>query len=269
MTSKEYELFAKAIYEELLKEQGITVEVKHNQNIQGKATKHQIDVYWEYKVDGELKRVAIECKNYDSRKNPVSIGRVRDFYGMLADIGNINGIMVTKRKYQKGAKKYAKYYGINLMTLYKPFQIQEMFVQTFYPVSKNITYTIGDGMYLERVPTTEAEIHSILLQERIWEHLEVCKLDGANRKSIVQIIQALPHNNIVEQDLTHEIKFEDEYLLLRGIGMVKLMSLKFHYEVREQKTDLIKDAKKFEITVLNNIHQGKMLQFDSNGKLIK
>ncbi len=269
MTSEEYELFAKAIYEELLKETGITVEVKHNQKIQGNATKHQIDVYWEYLKDGKLRRTAIECKNYNSKKNAVSTGRIRDFYGMLADIGNIDGIIVAKRKYQAGAEKFARYYGINLMTLYKPFQIQEIFVQSCYPVPKNITYTIGEGMYLERVATTEAELHSILLQNGIWEFLEVCKLDGTNSKSIVQMIRTLPQNNKAEQDLSHEIKFEDEYLFIKGIGMVKLMRLKFQYDVRVRKTDLMHDAKKIEISILKNVHEGKMLHFDSSGKLIK
>ena len=110
----EYELFAKEIYGTLLKNEGVTVEVKHNLQIQGKANKHQIDVYWEYQVAGVIHKVAIECKNYNSK---VSIAKVRDFFGVLSDIGNINGIMVSKIGYQKGAKKFAEHYGINLKEL--------------------------------------------------------------------------------------------------------------------------------------------------------
>ena len=109
----EYEKFTQEIYQSLINAQGITtVEVKHNIKIEGRSgQKHQVDVYWEYEIAGVRHRAAIECKNYNSI---VSIGKVRDFYGVLADIGNINGIMVTKEGYQKGSKKFAEEYGINL-----------------------------------------------------------------------------------------------------------------------------------------------------------
>jgi len=36
----------------------------------------------------------------------VSIGKIRDFYGVLSDLNNVAGIMETKIGYQKGAKEY-------------------------------------------------------------------------------------------------------------------------------------------------------------------
>src|SRR4051812_15378062 len=154
MTSTEYELFAKEIYAALLKEQGITVDVKHNVKIQGRSTSHQIDVYWEYRVAGVLMRVAIECKNYDSKKNPVGIGKVRDFFGVLSDIGNISGIMVTKRKYQEGAMKFARTHGINLMTLYKPYKISELYVTDIFPHYHCIYYELGEHHFYKTPFTT-------------------------------------------------------------------------------------------------------------------
>ena len=68
-----------------------------------------LDVAWrEYEKDGEVHRVAIECKNYNQK---IPIGRVRDFFGVLYDIGNIKGIMACKEGYQDGAKKFADFYG--------------------------------------------------------------------------------------------------------------------------------------------------------------
>lgn len=64
-------------------------------------TRHQIDVYWEYEKDGQLHKVAIECKNYS--KN-VPIGKVRDFYGVIDDIDDLQGIMITRNGFQDGAK---------------------------------------------------------------------------------------------------------------------------------------------------------------------
>jgi hypothetical protein len=42
------------------------------------------------------------------------------FKGVLDDLNGVNGIMVTKAGYQKGAKEYAKEYGISLKELRKP-----------------------------------------------------------------------------------------------------------------------------------------------------
>ena len=70
-----------------------------------------------FKKDGEVHRVAIECKNYNQK---IPIGRVRDFFGVLYDVGNIKGIMACKEGYQDGAKKFADYYGISLKELRTP-----------------------------------------------------------------------------------------------------------------------------------------------------
>ena len=64
-----------------------------------------------------MHRVAIECKNYSYG---VSIGKVRDFYGVISDLEDVKGIMVTTVGYQKGAKKFADYYGISLKELRAP-----------------------------------------------------------------------------------------------------------------------------------------------------
>jgi hypothetical protein len=112
LTPTEYELLTKTIYEGLLQADGVeNIEVKHNQKIIGKSgAKHQIDVYWEHRIAGKTYRTLIECKHY---RKKISIGRIRDFYGVLSDIG-ANGIFVTKVDYQSGAKKFANHYGIDL-----------------------------------------------------------------------------------------------------------------------------------------------------------
>ena len=117
----EYEKFTQEIYQELVNADVVkSTKVKHNIKILGKSgQKHQIDVYWEYEIAGVKHKVAIECKNYN---RTVPIGKVRDFFGVIYDLNNVAGIMVTKIGYQEGAKKYASYYGINLMELRTPKQ---------------------------------------------------------------------------------------------------------------------------------------------------
>ncbi|WP_455928881.1 restriction endonuclease [Pseudomonas fluorescens] len=115
----EYEKLTREVYEEILKSDGFdTILVKHNVNIAGKSTQqHQLDVYWEFKVAGITHRVAVECKNYTST---ITIGKVRDFAATLDDIGNTQGIFITKIGYQKGAKVFADYKGIELKVLREP-----------------------------------------------------------------------------------------------------------------------------------------------------
>jgi len=115
----EYELLVKQIYEEiLLDENKNDIKVEHNKQVQGKSGQfHQIDFYWECNVAGDIYRFAVECKNYSK---PVSIGKIRDFHGVLIDIGTINGIFVSTSGYQAGAKKHTDYHGIILKEARSP-----------------------------------------------------------------------------------------------------------------------------------------------------
>lgn len=115
----EYEKFTQEIYNEILKNQSVkNIDVKHNVKLVGKSgQRHQIDVYWEYQYDNTTFKIAIECKNYN---HTVSIGKVRDFFGVLYDLEEVKGIMVTKKGYQEGAKKFGEHYGIDLMELREP-----------------------------------------------------------------------------------------------------------------------------------------------------
>ncbi len=115
----EYEKSTKEIYQELVNADVLkATRVQHNVKLKSKSgQEHQIDVYWEYEIAGVRHRVAIECKNYNRN---VEIGKVRDFYGVLSDLNNVAGIMVTKVGYQKGAKEYASTYGITLKELREP-----------------------------------------------------------------------------------------------------------------------------------------------------
>ena len=112
-TNTEYEKFTRELCERLALYKGLlSSSVQHNVKLRGESgLNHQIDVYWEYEKNGEVHRVAIECKNYSYG---VSIGKVRDFYGVISDLDNVKGIMVTTVGYQKGAKQFANHYGISL-----------------------------------------------------------------------------------------------------------------------------------------------------------
>lgn len=118
-TSVDYEKLAHKMYEDILALEGVdNINVQHNVKIKGKSgVEHQIDVYWEYIYVGISHKVLIECKYY---RHNVSLLHVRNLHGLITDIPNSSGILVTTKGYQSGAEQYAKFYDIGLKRIRPP-----------------------------------------------------------------------------------------------------------------------------------------------------
>jgi hypothetical protein len=116
--SVEYERLTQAVYQAILRKEGDDcIEVKHNTDIKGRSgVAHQVDVSWRFRKAGVEHHVLIECKNYAS---DISLEKVRNLFAVQHDIGNCQGMMVTKTGYQSGVVDFAKYYGIGLKLLGK------------------------------------------------------------------------------------------------------------------------------------------------------
>lgn len=119
--SVEYEKLTQEIYQGLLSKEPGGGTVEHNQNVRGRSgVEHQIDVLWRFKKAGVDHLVCVvECKNYLSN---ITLEKVRSLFGVLHDIGNCQGIMVTKTGFQSGAAAFAKFYGIDLKLVRKPIK---------------------------------------------------------------------------------------------------------------------------------------------------
>ena len=115
----QYEQLTQSIYQAILQNEACNnIQVEHNIELTGRSgVAHQIDVLWRFRQAGIEHIVLIECKNYASN---LTLEKVRNFFGVLHDIGNAQGIIVTKTGYQSGAAKFANYYGIGLKVLRKP-----------------------------------------------------------------------------------------------------------------------------------------------------
>lgn len=112
---KDLESYVQYVYSSLLNLRDEGVVVSSNVILIGKSgAKHEVDVYYQFEKSRVLHKVAFECK-FKSRR--VQKSDVIDFHGKLQDIGNIQGIFVSKSGYQQGAKDYANHYGIQLLTL--------------------------------------------------------------------------------------------------------------------------------------------------------
>ena len=239
----EYELLAKEIYQDLINSQGITVDVQHNVKLEGRENQtHQIDVYWEYEIAGVKNKVAIECKNYNKL---VSIGKVRDFYGVLADIGNINGIMISKKGFQSGAITYAKKYGINLKELRKPTdndwqgRMRKITLSTsiIYPRIKSLNIVVDEEWVRSNfeIKKDDKFAYSINgLNNEIW-------ITTSLREKIVNFLELqnqLPKETYGD-NLVHDYHYDDGFIETKEYGWVKIKFIRFPFDLNPTKTSVV------------------------------
>lgn len=269
--SVEYEKLTKEIYEALNNAEGVkTVDVKHNVKVQGRSgCKHQIDVYWEFEMMGETHRVAIECKNYTS---DVSIGKVRDFFGVLHDIGDIKEIFVTRVGYQSGAVTFADYYKISLKEMRFPNP------EDWGGLVKDITLrsTIVMPRVLKMTPNFDMEW---LLSEggfREGDAISVVgmsdevKIVSASSEQITTLLDmenGLPHEWQASAEKSHSYKFDDAYVLSSDGKRLKIKSVDYLYEVSAETEETSIEGEKIAKAILKDVKTGKIKFYNKDGAI--
>ena len=266
----EYEQFARKVFAGLSSQKRVkTIKLKHNVKLLGNSgTRHQIDVYWEYEKDGQLHKVAIECKNYS--KN-VPIGKVRDFYGVLADIEGLQGIMVTKAGYQSGAKKYALSKGIHLKELREPIGEESLagrIITDFHVSMRRCLYLVDEDWakqhgfdikpYLRWLDMMSIEHKSQWVNA---SHIPIERKGDDIYNSQKEIITS--HEEIeatipdtLEEDSSHTIPFEDAYIDSKYWGLVKIKEIKYDYTNETRRSIMDIDARDFIEAILKDLESG-------------
>lgn len=251
LSPTEYELLTKSIYEGLIHAEGVdNISVIHNKKLVGHSgAKHQVDVYWEHKVAGKTYKTLIECKHY--RKN-VCIGRIRDFYGVLQDVG-ATGIFVTKVGFQNGATKFALYYGIDTKLVRKveeddlkgrirsvQINITAKYISSNPPMKiTNITFIKQDDIKW----LNEMGIKN--LGELINPYAPIYKLDGTAENIILGELlnsKAPTLDRVAGGPYTEILKFSGECVEYRG-RFIQLGEITIEYHVSEMsQTTISEDA---------------------------
>jgi Restriction endonuclease len=231
-----YEKFIQGVYQALLESEGLkNVNVVHNIKIAGRSgCQHQIDVYWEYEIVGGLYRVAIECKNYKSK---VKVGRIRDFFGVLYDIGNINGILVTKRGYERGVIQFADYYKINLVEAKAPPDIVINLTGFGIQVTNRTIYPDGNWLLKEgKIKPTDTEFAfkfggQLDTETNIYDSSGQKITDFYRMKS-----ELLGRHWSEQQDLKEAFTFEDGWIDTLDVGRIKITHVVFTYNILSATT---------------------------------
>ena len=264
--SIEYEKFTQEIYNEILKNLYVkNIEVRHNVKLMGKSgQKHQIDVYWEYQYDNTTFKIVIECKNYN---HTVSIGKVRDFFWVLYDLEDVKGIMVTKKGYQEGAKKFGAHYGIDLMELREPEEGEAIVAETTLTIDSSARHRLflvdedwakahdfNIQLYKKRLdclsfsPSSNKWINSTHIPLTTKEN----KIRNAKDEIIADIQkleEELPEN--CQQNKDYIFPFDDAFIKT-DCGNIKIKEIKFEYENHTEMKQFKIDAQNITKAILKN-----------------
>ena len=265
----EYEKFTQEIYQELVNADVLkTTDVQHNVKLKGRSgQEHQIDVYWEYEIAGTKQKVAIECKNYNKT---VGIAKVRDFYGVLHDLNNVAGIMVTKVGYQKGAKEYASEYGISLKELRTPNPGEAIIGE----VEMNFDISVRRCLFLVDADYAETDKFSVtkykhfldwmsLNNESSWINATHIPLELIDRNIINSNGTTITTLEKIEEELPKDsdsdiiFKYEDAFVNTRW-GKIKINEIKYEYEYKNEKKIIAIDAQDFVKAILKDALNGEI-----------
>lgn len=262
----EYERFTQEVYQQLLNCRHLNIaNVQHNIKLEGRSgCKHQIDVYWEYEKDGVKHRVAIECKNYNRR---VYKEKVCAFNGVLIDLDGVEGIMVSKKGFQGGAKQYAKSYGISLKELRAP-EVGETFIGNmalFLHIEKRSTLFAVDEQWAKEhnidIPEYKRRMDmSSFMNEYKWSNATHIPLQLADRvirdaegneiTTLYLLEQQIPDHP--SDDFPYVFPFNNAYVKTAYWGLVKIFEIKYTYETEDQQRNITIDAEGFVMAILKD-----------------
>lgn len=215
--------------------------VIHDLRLLGESeVKHQIDVTIE--ADGKARRVLVECKDFDISGDPVGLGIIRDFFGVVSDLKPDEAVVVTCNDFTADARKYAAAKGIKLATLrehevpegHARVSRVEMTMIVTWPEARGVQFIL-DG--------SEADVGSRLAADRaaaglhpsntsVWDPVFVNQPDGRR----VQVVELLTEHLNDKPERTpglHEksISMKGATLEVGERGGIPLSSIVLTYEM--------------------------------------
>ena len=231
----QYELFVKEIYEYLHQAEGVeNIDIQHNIKLKGiSGCYHQIDVYWRFQIAGIEYQVAIECKNYQQR---ISIGKIRDFNSVLEDVGNINGIFVSKNGFQRGAKEYAKQKRIKLIEMRHPNN------NDWKGRMRNLHFSLN--AYFKHIKSRDIEVDKEWIKaQSIIQPGDSIKFSGMSNEIFIEDLTKKEKISFYDlenklpvlekgSDFKETITFENAYIIHPNTtDRVKIKSITYKYDV--------------------------------------
>lgn len=270
-TGKDFEKLIQEIYQAFCdfdcKTYGLkTIQVQHNVKIKGKSgTEHQIDVFWKFNVAGVEYNTLIEAKDW---KSPIKKEQLLSLKSKIDDIPNSNGIFVSKSGFQEGAKIYAEYSGIQLITITgeADFKIALNFITTNY---ENLQVVI-DMDDLQKLPISIDYLKKFLYDES-YEDLFVLKTDKhVGTIFDLMCIDAEPYY-YDKENIRHHIKkdLDGEWYIISNkcnFPMIRIYGYSFYcYNTSETQLLVLKNLP---IVSIKNILDENVWHYNKDAQLV-
>ena len=236
--STEYEKVAQQVYQAILATDDVqTIEVLHNVQITGRSgVAHQIDVYWRYLKDGTEHQVLVECKYYQSS---IDLIHARNLLGLLTDIPNSQGVLLTTVGFQRGVVNLCNFYGISLKRLRNPQgsdwdgYIQKVEIEGTLNRTEYVDFALKiDGKDEESIATMAGE-NSVSVNS-----LEALFQDGTDSpvSAVTWLDRNVPFDETkIGTPFTSTLTPPNTFIVLPSRKRVKIHSLDVHY-VRSSTT---------------------------------
>lgn len=270
-TGIEYEKLTQNVFRQIINQNTVqNIEVKHDVNLKGLTTTHQIDVYWEFDFGGIKYKTIIQAKDWKSK---VPQKEMLAFKAILDDLPyGTKGIYVTKNGYQSGAINVAKSYGISLYNLDEPtdddwegkIKTIEIQFDIKSPVYESISVEFDGNWFKDNVPNAKDYVGG-----KLFDGNTVLYDDFGNKycilKEIIEELLSQSPEGITKQTY----KFDNNvYMPLDDTVKAKVLSLSGNFGYRIYHDTLKIDGGKLIGWILKDILEDKSYTFDKQQNLL-
>lgn len=260
-TGKEYEELAQQVFDEIINENrtGLeTIQVQRDVTLQGKDSRHQIDVYWEFLVGGLTYKTIIQAKD---QKSAITQPQMLTFKSVVEDLPGTTGVFVTKTGYQAGAKQIADKNGIVTFILREPntddwdgyIRVINLDIHLRFPVIRDVNLVV-DGKWAKDNGITE--IHS---QYYIPKEMMLITQNG--EKNLDTLLNKICEEIGFEERLYEQTYSEDTYMQFSDGTRWKILGFSGIFGMSEGVSTMSLDAMNFVSHVLENINSGETRMF--------
>lgn len=271
-TGIEYERLTQNVFSQIINQNVVkTIEVKHDVDLKGLTTSHQIDVYWEFDFGGIKYKTIIQAKDWKSK---VPQKEMLAFKAILDDLPyGTKGIYVTKNGYQSGAINVAKSYGISLYKLDEPtdedwegkIKTIEIQFDVKFPVYKDMSVKLDGEWFKANIYNYKDYIGP---KSFIWDTVlyddegkEYCVLKEIIKKLLLQSPEGITKQ-------TYEFE-KNAYMPLDDKVKTKVLSISGEFGYRTYHDRLKIDGDELIGWILKDIIEDKTYTFDKQQKLLK
>jgi len=268
-----FEQLAQHVFQAILDQELVqNIEVKHNVRLNGLATSHQIDVFWEFQVDDVRYQIVLEAKDW---KGAVDQGQVLKLSAVLADLpGRPRGIVVSRSGFQAGARRLAAVKGILLYELRKPTDADLQNRVKALPLTLTAYLPKAVNIHLEHDENwrrSEALRRGLNEAPRLQLSLEPNETrlfdgDGKEIGMVIDVIHELyptDLQDLMPRRVRHE--FSSPTFLntpIPSFPRLKLLALEATIRSDKVEQDIVLDVKEFVLYILKETLSGNVLSLD-------